>query len=339
MNEYNLVIKNIYQEALDIIILELAPLNQKFCFDFSPGQYVMITYRNSSGVYEDKHAFSLACSPINKNSIRLGIKIQGFFTQGLKKLQAGQEVLVSGPYGQFVFDEQKTPSSVFIAGGIGITPFISYLEYAADKKLTNKLYLIYSAKSKPSTSFLKELTSLECQNPNLSILYVFSEEDGRLTSKAIINFIGDIQNKSFYLCGPIAFMNAMTTNLYELNVSKKSIFTEAFSMIPDSHYFSIIKNIFYTISFALLIFIPVLYLIIRNSGLTSISDQNLEKILPTTAKPQPTNEQPINNIVSSTNTKINQINNTNTTINADSIPLTPTIKVEAQVPQPRTRMS
>jgi NAD(P)H-flavin reductase len=96
MSEYRYYIKKIYQTQPDQVLIELGDPNGLPVFNFRPGQYAMISYKNSSGQTEDKHAFSIASSPTQKNSLIFGIKIQGAFTKGLLNLKEGEEIIVFG---------------------------------------------------------------------------------------------------------------------------------------------------------------------------------------------------------------------------------------------------
>ncbi|MFA6417237.1 MAG: FAD-dependent oxidoreductase [Patescibacteria group bacterium] len=262
MIEYKYYIKKIFQPAPDQVIIEASDKSGRPVFNYQPGQYAMISYRNRSFRMEDKHAFSLASSPTNSQSISFGIKIEGAFTHGLLNLQVGDELRVFGPYGSFCYQANKYPDAVMIAGGIGITPFFSALNYANDLKLSNKLALIYSARTKSGATFYPEIRSLQTRNSNLKTLFSFTEETGateanvintRISAEQIKNFVGDISGKTFFICGPSLFMAAMVANLLRLGVSRAQIKMEEFSMIPDKSWGARLKNISYALAFSALV--------------------------------------------------------------------------------------
>ncbi len=276
MSDYKYSIQKVYQPASDLVVLEAGPKDGSSVLAFRPGQYLMISYQNKQGRIEDKHAFSLASSPTEKNLIRFGIRIGGSFTKGLLELKAGDELLVSGPFGNFVFDEKKYPDLVLIAGGIGITPFVSTLRYATDLQLNNKIALIYSSRTKAGTTFLEEIKACEQNNPNISVLCSFTDEPNlpaeknmlnkRLEAQDIKNFVGPVSGKTFFLCGPVPFMVAMITNLISLGINKNQIKMEEFSMIPDRDLWSRLKNVSYAMMFAVLLFVLSFILISRSSA-------------------------------------------------------------------------
>lgn len=296
MTNYKYFIKKIKDYPGDITVLEIGPQNGQPVFHFKPGQYVMISYKNESGRMEDKHPFSIASSPLQKDYIRLGIKVIGNFTQGISKLKEGDEIIVSRPFGDFIFDEDKYKNLVLFAGGIGITPFMSILDYAHRAKLANNFSLLYSNKTLDKTLFLEEIKKLEEKNKNIKTLFSVTEEkipadtevEGVITERinkdVIRNFCGSLENKSFFVCGPVPFMNAIKTNLLGLGVDKSQIEMEEFSMIPDAGFLAKVKNVFYTLSLsAAMMFMPF-YLIYT-------SDKKLFDISTATADNQATKVQ------------------------------------------------
>ncbi|MHB8903821.1 MAG: FAD-dependent oxidoreductase, partial [Patescibacteria group bacterium] len=286
MSEYRYYIKNIYQPSSDQVVFEAGDKNGRPIFSFRPGQYAMISYRNAKGQVEDKHAFSIASSPSRVDSIFFGIKIGGSFTRGLLNLKVGDELSVFGPYGNFCYDENKYSDLVMLAGGIGITPFFSALNYATDLKLNNKLSLIYSARTKNNATFYNEIKNLQNLNPNISTLFSFTDETDNSFDKNIINkridariikdFVGSVEGKTFFICGPSLFMAAMVVNLLSLGVSKKQIKMEEFSMIPDSAFSARLRNFSYAFAFAVLIFIISFFLVYKPTKATTSSVANTD---------------------------------------------------------------
>lgn len=285
MLEYKYYIRKIFQPAPDQIVIEAGDKSGRPVFNYQPGQYAMISYRNQRGQLEDKHAFSLASSPTNVDVVCFGIKLEGAFTRGLLNLQVGDELRVFGPYGQFCYEELKYPDAVMIAGGIGITPFFSALNYANDYKLNNKLALIYSARTQAGATFYPEIKTLQAKNPHLKTLFSFTEETSvsganvinkRLDANIIKNFVGDVSGKTFFICGPSLFMAAMVANLLSLGVARSQIKMEEFSMIPDKNWSSKIKNISYALAFSALVFIISFSLIYKAATAMATAKKNYD---------------------------------------------------------------
>jgi ferredoxin-NADP reductase len=283
MLEYKYYIKKIFQPAPGQVLIEVGDKSGRPVFNYQPGQYAMISYRNQRGQLEDKHAFSLASSPSNTKSIFFGIKIEGAFTRGLLNLQVGDELRVFGPYGNFCYQANKYPDAVMIAGGIGITPFFSALTYANDYCLSNKLALIYSARTQAGATFYSEIRSLQAKNPNLKTLFCFTEEtalaeadviNSRISAEQIKNFVGDTRGKTFFICGPSLFMAAMVTNLLTLGVRRTQIKMEEFSMIPDKAWPARLKNTAYALAFSALIVAIFFSFVYEGRGATDEAAEN-----------------------------------------------------------------
>ncbi len=279
MSEYKYRIEKIFRPTRDVVTLEICDDQGREIFKFKPGQYVMVSFRNERGKMESRHSFSIASSPMDKHSFRLGIKVTGRFTGGLASLKAGDEVYVIGPYGKFVFREQVHHDLVMIAGGIGITPFISILNYAAEKKLSNKLSLMYSNRLLADTAFYNEIRELALRNPNFRPRFFVTNEkldtlepdvrEGRISSAAIRDFVGDVRGKTFFVCGPKPFMDAMKASLISLGADEAQIENEEFSMTPDSGVRMPLKNTVYALSLAALMVAGVFYLISPPSAVSA----------------------------------------------------------------------
>lgn len=275
MHEYRYYIKKIERKDDDTVVLELGDIRGIPVFDFQPGQYVMIYYKDKKGHVSQKHTFSIASSPIENGTIRLGIRVSGLFTAGLLDMQEGDEIFVSGPYGNFTFKKEKHLDLVFIAGGVGITPFISTLRYATTHQLPNKMTLLYSNRTLASTLFLDEILELEKKNENLHTLFSITDErlpyemasviNQRLSADIMKSFIGNTYGKTFFICGPEKFMEAMKENLKSVGVHDFQIETEGFSMIADAGVWQKFKNTAYAFGLATAIFLLPFYFIQRSS--------------------------------------------------------------------------
>lgn len=150
----------------------------------------------------------------------------------------GQHVEISGPFGRFILDEGKTQNAdtrVMVAGGIGITPFRSMIKYATDKKLGDKIILIYSNKTAEDIAFLGELTEIQKQNENLAIVHTLTRSDssdyrtGRIDEKLIREIIDNIGGSIFYACGPPAFVDTVIVILKSMGVDAGNIRFERFT--------------------------------------------------------------------------------------------------------------
>ena len=223
-------VNDIIEESQDTRTLKLK--SQKEFFDFKPGQFVMLFIKDKDGEFKESRAYSIANSPTRKTNLDITYKKAGNFTGRLHELKIGDTVRIKGPYGKFTYDE-SFKDAVLLAGGVGITPFRSYLEYAVDKKLTNKLTLIFSNKTEADILYKKHLEKLD-NGKNVRVVFTLTRQKwdglcGRIDAKCIKNVCGkDFANKIYFICGTGEFVKAMIAILQELNVAKENIKVENF---------------------------------------------------------------------------------------------------------------
>ena len=237
--KYAVVVESAQLATKDIVDLTLTQDNGAAFPPFKPGQYVALAAYGANGKLGRKHYFSIAGSPNDRTRMRFGIRVLGHFTQSIAKMHHGDRLALFGPYGDFTFDPETMRRVVFIAGGVGITPFLSTIRYAAENRLANDLTLIYSNKSRESTAFYDEISAIAEENQHLKAFFLMSEEKptteeearlfGRLDETKLRYATGnELTNTYFFLCGPPPFMDAATKLLRRCGVSPYFIRKEQF---------------------------------------------------------------------------------------------------------------
>lgn len=219
----------------DVVVLNITP-KEGSVFDFKPGQFVMIGIYDKDGNIWQRRPFSICSSPLNKKYLQLAIKVYGEFTQKIATLKKDDEVEISIPSGFFVFNENRMKETVFLAGGIGITPFISAIRYVSEKNLPNKIILLYSNKMKKDIIFFEELKSISQKHKNIQVFFILTNEtpehmkyeSGRIDENMLKKYCSPFTEKYFSLCGPPMFMEAIITQLKKNEVQTDHIDTERF---------------------------------------------------------------------------------------------------------------
>lgn len=198
-------------------------------FEYEPGQHGYIELSKDNG-----KPFSFVSSPYEKTvEFATIIRDQSKWKQELNRKKIGDELILSGPYGLFKYENSETDIG-FIAGGIGITPFMGILRYLNFKKLSTKVILLYSNKSENRSAFKNELDLLAEKNPNLKIIYTMTEQEdfdgekGRIDEEFIRNHVKNPEKKIWYVAGPPIMVKEMN-NLLKKEFLVKNIKLDSFS--------------------------------------------------------------------------------------------------------------
>ena len=190
-----------------------------------PGQFGFFTF-HSQGIENKPHPFSFTSAGAD-GVISIAAKALGDFTATLKLLKVGSKVDVEGPYGEFGQGAAEGAQRVWIAGGIGITPYISMAQQLTSEDADTVLW--YSVKQQSEAIFLEELKEIEQKNPNFTFHLVTTDTEGYLIGAQILETV-DIQNTDFFVCGPVPMMESLSQQLVELGVDKSRIHSEKFAL-------------------------------------------------------------------------------------------------------------
>lgn len=212
--------------------------------DWLPGQYFYITLPKLT--HEDprgntRHVTNSA-SPTEGNLVRITTRVrkESGFKQSLDELPIGSEIEGKGPNGIFTIDEKAIGSHIFLAGGIGITPFRSIIKYALDKNLGLNMNLVYSNSLPEEIAFRKELENWT-SNQNFKLYMTISKPEeskekwdgltGRIDENLINKLFAkqDLQKSIFWVSGPPTFVDAMEEMLGKMRIPVDNIRTEKFT--------------------------------------------------------------------------------------------------------------
>ncbi len=187
----------------------------------------------------NKRAYSLSSAP-NDADLLIATRMRDTaFKRVLKSLPPGSELTLEGPFGEMTLHEDTSRPAVFLAGGIGITPFYSMALDAATHQLPHRITLFYSNRRPEDTAFLTELQALPAQNTNFTFVGTMTDmehstrewngETGYITKDMLLKYISLDEHPVFYMAGPPAMVTAMRTMLNDAGVSNDDIRTEEFT--------------------------------------------------------------------------------------------------------------
>ena len=195
----------------------------KHRFAYAPGQYMEFTLphgrSDSRGV---RRYFTIASSP-TEETVKLGVKFYesgSSFKRALALLTPNQSVMVGQLAGDFTLPKNSAEKLVFIAGGIGVTPFRSMLKYLSDKQEMRNITLIYVNKQPEDVAYREVFET----TPGLKTVYVYTAAgQGRLSEAMIQEEVPDLKERTAYVSGPQAMVTATDRILQNLGVSRSRI--------------------------------------------------------------------------------------------------------------------
>lgn len=191
------------------------------------GQFLFIRFPSDKEL-DQAHPFTIS-SPPRADLARITVKASGDFTRTLfARLRPGMDAVLEGPYGMF---DYKTggEKQVWIAGGIGLTPFISFLR-DMDDPLDRDVDFYYTVRHPEEALFVDEINSAAQKNPRLKPHIRFSSREGSLTIEHILADVGgDVKSHHIYICGPLAMRQAFEQKLLALGVPQERIHYEEFN--------------------------------------------------------------------------------------------------------------
>ena len=211
----------------DVTEIYLLPKNKPA--KVSAGQFIFIGFK-SKNVTGEVHPFSVS-RIFPDGRISVSAKKEGDFTNTLPRLQKGDTGRVEGAFGRFSFDRYKNKNQIWVAGGIGITPFLGMARTLAQTDYTVDLY--YVVHEEKEAVYLKELQDLASANKKFRLFPVFTATQGRLTAESIQKTSTDMLKKEFFVCGPPAMMYALKNQLIKLPVPDDHIHTEEFTIYEE----------------------------------------------------------------------------------------------------------
>lgn len=216
-----------------MVILTMRPANARARFEFQAGQYAAIGFRRF-GRRSPMRCFSLINAPNAAGELQIAFREQGDYTRALAGVQAGDELYVGGPYGSFTVPAGQRQPLVYLAAGIGITPFMSLLRAQIRSGSQVPVTLLYSVRILDDVPFASELLQMTKDCPWLTLRFLvertFSPHPnvipGRLTSEVVAEFCD--QNADYYVCGPPGYNKQAVELLHEHGIISSQINTEAF---------------------------------------------------------------------------------------------------------------
>ena len=208
---------------------------------FKAGQYLDMTLLDPSETDSEGNvrSFSIASAP-HEESLMVATRMRDTaFKRVMKTMPIGTTVKIEGPSGDLILQNDSTRAAVFLAGGIGITPFRSIVQWAAKEKLPHRIVLFYSNRRPEDAAFLAELQSLERANPKYTLIASMTEmekshqpwqgETGLIDQGMLGRHLKGAASPIYYIAGPPAMVKGLHEMLSTAGVNEGDIHVEEFA--------------------------------------------------------------------------------------------------------------
>ncbi|OGK13883.1 hypothetical protein A3C98_01870 [Candidatus Roizmanbacteria bacterium RIFCSPHIGHO2_02_FULL_37_15] len=209
--------------------------------DFLPGQFMRLTLNiDNPDERGNSRFFSIASSPSEKDYLMITTRTDhSTFKKSLFSLPDGAKVQLSAPYGTFTLKKEEAAPHVFLAGGIGITPFRSMIRYASDSGLSIPITLFSSFSEVGDVIFQKEFQEIAAKHSWLKLVETITQPGetksswqgniGRIDADLIKKHVSDLSSSLFYSAGPPSMVEAIVNIVKSLGVNDSRIRKEKFS--------------------------------------------------------------------------------------------------------------
>ena len=222
------IITDIRRETPDVKTFRIVRPDGTKLFEHMPGQCAMLCV---PGVGEA--LFSITSSPTNKEYQEFSIKECGTLTNYLHNMSVGDEILVRGPYGNHFPVETvlKGQDLLFIAGGIGLAPLRSVINYVLDNRDNyGKVDIVYGSRSKDDLVQLKEIQEVWAKAKDVNVhLTIDREQEGWDGHVGFVpNYVKELNmsvDKTALICGPPIMIKFVLQGLQELGYEKTQVYT------------------------------------------------------------------------------------------------------------------
>ena len=208
---------------------------------FKPGQFANLTLLNPPETDGEGNvrSLSIASAPFEDDLLFATRMRDTAFKRVLKIMPLGSELTLGGPFGSFTLHSDSSRPGVFLAGGIGITPFRSMILHASRNRLPHRLLLVYSNRRPEDAAFLQELEGIEKKNTKFNFIGTMTQMEkskrkwdgrtGSIDKDMLSECTDDWKGSIYYVAGPPTMVSAIGQVLADLGVSEDDIRSEEFA--------------------------------------------------------------------------------------------------------------
>jgi len=228
VKKYIYEVQQVNTPAPGVTEVVMSPVGKRL--EHKPGQFVFVSF-DDPNVSDEPHPFSISSAP-HEYTLRLTIKALGDYTGTLGDLSVGARARIEGPFGQFVYSNYSNKRQIWIAGGVGVTPFLDMARDLCHRKPEGyAIDFYYTVRNMSEALFYQELSSISDQYSGFRFIPYFSDEHGFLNAQAVSDISGGLFGKDIFLCGPPPMMSSLIRGFATGGVSKRVVHFEFFKLL------------------------------------------------------------------------------------------------------------
>jgi len=193
---------------------------------FLAGQFVFVDF-HQPGISAETHPYSIASMP-GETGLEVVVRSLGDYTSRLKGLKPGALARIEGPFGRFTYHRYRNRDQIWIAGGIGITPFMSMVKTLENSGYNVDMY--YGANSLDEAVFLDELVELSPTGASFRVIPFLADVHGFLSAAKVEEMSGGLHRKDIFLCGPPVMVRNLVRQFLQLGVPANRIHSDEFAL-------------------------------------------------------------------------------------------------------------
>ncbi|MFH1668033.1 MAG: ferredoxin reductase family protein [Candidatus Komeilibacteria bacterium] len=224
-NKHYYTVSKVHSHGDQITEIKLTPQGKKM--SFVSGQFAFLKFADQN-LTKESHPFSMTSSPKDQTLTFL-VKSLGDFTEKIKQVPLHTKVEVEGPYGHFTLKNASNKHQIWIAGGIGITPFISMAQSLVGHNDYN-IKLFYCVRNKTEACHVDLLQSIAASSHNnFQVIPFCSNQQGRLSIGKIDKMVDSLKDRDILICAPPPMITDLKKQLHNYGFNKANIYSEEFS--------------------------------------------------------------------------------------------------------------
>jgi ferredoxin-NADP reductase len=209
-------------------------------FAYEAGQHATVRVLDPTDIdgFGVSRTFTFASAP-HEPELMIATRMRDTaFKRTLRSAPLGLRIGLDGPDGVVLLEEDAARPAVFIAGGIGVTPFLSIARRAAKVRLPQRIHLFYSNRRPEDAPFLEELRDLQRANANFRLIPTMTQmhnsrlpwegETGPIREELLARHLPDLKSPVYYLAGPPGMAMGMQVLLDRLGIAESDVRGEEF---------------------------------------------------------------------------------------------------------------